>query len=173
VAVLLHRKNVVSLLPRDLLSSGLLTAHGVDCHYRPLNSRARSSWGIAVISLDLSSTLRWAAHVVDVGQAETRCTMALPSAWRVPLNALPSMVTTSPHRQPGNRRHPFRFCFGLRERTEGVHPAKFAERLVEKSLRGSVELVSLHILKAEEQDDELTSNCTTRDGSSKTQRYEK
>ena len=43
----------------------------------PLNSRAARSFGIAVISLDFSSILRWpSTKLLVLAQAETRCTMA-------------------------------------------------------------------------------------------------
>src|ERR1017187_2909132 len=47
----------------------------------PLSSSASSSFGIAVISLDFSSTRRWArTRQLVFAQAETICTMAFLSA---------------------------------------------------------------------------------------------
>src|SRR5664279_665848 len=63
----------------------------------PLSSSASSSFGMAVISLDLSSTLRCAStRLLALAQAETMCTRVFLPASRVPHNALPSMATTSP-----------------------------------------------------------------------------
>jgi hypothetical protein len=63
----------------------------------PLNSSASSNLGIAVISLDLSSTRRCASTRLFVfAQAETICTMAFLPSSHVPRSALPSMATTSP-----------------------------------------------------------------------------
>src|SRR5271157_1012202 len=63
----------------------------------PLNSSASSSLGIAVISLDFSSTRRCAStKLLLSAQAETMCTMAFLPGSQVPRSALPSMATTSP-----------------------------------------------------------------------------
>src|SRR5208283_572558 len=63
----------------------------------PLSSKASNRLGIAVISLDLSSSLRCAStRLLVLAQAETMCTMAFLPASRVPFSALPSMLTTSP-----------------------------------------------------------------------------
>jgi len=52
---------------------------------------------MAVISFDLSSTLRCAnTRLLALAQAETICTSVFLPASRVPHNALPSMATTSP-----------------------------------------------------------------------------
>jgi hypothetical protein len=62
----------------------------------PLNSSAASSLGMAVISLDLSSTLRWAStRLLALAQAETmhQCLLAY---FTVPHSAFPSIATTSP-----------------------------------------------------------------------------
>src|SRR5664280_2470868 len=73
----------------------------------PLSSSASSSFGMAVISLDLSSTLRCArTRLLALAQAETMCTRVFLPAWRVPHNALPSMATTSPAVSLGDRRNP-------------------------------------------------------------------
>src|SRR5664279_796716 len=63
----------------------------------PLSSSASSSFGIAVISLDFSSTRRCAStRPLGFAQAETICTMAFFPGTEVPRSALPSMATTSP-----------------------------------------------------------------------------
>jgi hypothetical protein len=63
----------------------------------PLNSSAANSLGMAVISLDLSSTLRWAStRLLVLAQAETICTSVFLPASRVPQSVLPSIATTSP-----------------------------------------------------------------------------
>src|ERR1039458_6729915 len=63
----------------------------------PANSSAFNSLGMAVISLDFSSTLRWAStRLLVLAQAETICTKAFLPASRVPHSVLPSMPTTSP-----------------------------------------------------------------------------
>ena len=63
----------------------------------PPSSSAASSLGMAVISLDLSSTLRCAnTRLLALAQAETICTSVFLPASRVPRSALPSMATTSP-----------------------------------------------------------------------------
>ena len=63
----------------------------------PLSSSASSSFGIAVISLDFSSTRRCAStRPLVFAQAETICTMAFFPGTEVPRSALPSMATTSP-----------------------------------------------------------------------------
>ena len=63
----------------------------------PLNARASSSFGMAVISLDFSSTLRCAStRLLPSAQAETIGTMACLPVARVPHKALPSIATTEP-----------------------------------------------------------------------------
>src|ERR1039458_5358893 len=63
----------------------------------PLNSSASSSFGMAVISLDFSSTLRCAStRPLLFAQAETICTMAFFPGSEAPRSDLPSMATTSP-----------------------------------------------------------------------------
>src|ERR1019366_4409489 len=63
----------------------------------PVNSSAFSSLGMAVISLDFSSTLRCAStRPLPSAQDETMWTRVFLPVSRVPHNAFPSMATTSP-----------------------------------------------------------------------------
>ena len=66
----------------------------------PLNSKASSSFGIAVISLDFSSTLRWASTIpLPSAQAETMGTNVFLPVSRLPHNAFPSsawLLSTKP-----------------------------------------------------------------------------
>src|ERR1017187_4532402 len=72
----------------------------------PLSSSASSSFGIAVISLDFSSTRRCAStRPLVFAQAETICTMAFFPGPEVPRSALPDGDDFA-RRQLGNRRHP-------------------------------------------------------------------
>ena len=94
---------------------------------------------MAVISLDLSSTLRWAStRLLALAQAETMCTIALPPVLRVPHSDLPSMATTSPAVsraiEPTHAANPFSNSFGakaaktrLKVSWEG-NPARQAKR---------------------------------------------
>jgi len=67
------------------------------CPVVPLSSKADNNCGMAVISLDLASVLRCAStRLLALAQAETMCTIGLPSALAALRKLLPSMATTSP-----------------------------------------------------------------------------
>src|SRR5271157_5980109 len=73
----------------------------------PLNSSASSSLGIAVISLDFSSTRRCAStKLLLSAQAETMCTMAFLPGSQVPPQRFTVDGNDFARRQLGNRCHP-------------------------------------------------------------------
>src|ERR1035441_5192774 len=115
----------------------------------PLSSSASSSFGIAVISLDFSSTRRWArTRQLVFAQAETICTMAFLSApFLLGSWAPPQRLAVDGHhfarRQFGNRRHPgyealFQFL-RVKRREDPI------ERVVRWKDRKSTRLNSSHL----------------------------
>src|ERR1019366_9022591 len=92
-----HGQNVVSFLGGDLPGDTFLAAHGVDRDHRSAQLQRVEQLGIAVISLDFSSTRRCPTTNLWVPpQAETMCTMSFLPGSQVPRSAFPSMATTSP-----------------------------------------------------------------------------
>jgi hypothetical protein len=78
--VLLDRQNIVGLFVDDLLGYGSFAHMALTVTAVPLSSSASSNCGIAAISLDFSSTLRWpSTGPLVLAQAETICTMAFLS----------------------------------------------------------------------------------------------
>ena len=97
--ILLHRQQIVGLNLYDLPGDLLLAAHGVDGDDASGEiQHVQQLGGIAVISLDFSSTLVWpSAKPLDEAHTLTMWMAPLPRvrSWER-RTVLPSMATTSP-----------------------------------------------------------------------------